>query len=291
MSQALLRQYIADTGLTQAKIANKLGVSSAVVSQYLKGEYAGDTERIDKAVRELTERHAQKSDEIKTDFVMTTSAKNITLTCQRAHATADVYLVVGDAGLGKTCALKEYAHKNSNVIMLEIDPTYSVKVLLSELCNHLSISGAKGNQAMLDAIIAKLKGSERLLIIDEAEFLAYRCLEIVRRIHDKAEIGVVLAGMPRLIGNLRGARGEYKQLYSRVGFMLDLQDRLSECDIAMLCTHALGTDEFNQRLIKASNGNARRLNKILKGIYRIASKEGVAINSTHIDIFENMLIG
>ncbi|MEV9348723.1 ATPase, partial [Klebsiella pneumoniae] len=74
-------------------------------------------------------------------------------------------------------------------------------------------------------------------LIDEAENLPYRALEVIRRIHDKAGVGVVLAGMPRLIINLKGKRGEYAQLYSRVGFALDLQEKLPQADLQQILTN------------------------------------------------------
>ena len=56
---------------------------------------------------------------------------------------------------------------------------------------------------MLD-IIDKLKSSGRLIIVDEAEHLPYTSLELLRRIYDKAEVGILLVGMPRLMKNLKG---------------------------------------------------------------------------------------
>jgi DNA transposition AAA+ family ATPase len=66
-------------------------------------------------------------------------------------------------------------------------------------------------------IIDKLKSSGRLNIIDEAEPLPYKSLELLRRIYDKAQVGILLVGMPRLIMNLKGEKRQYAQLYSRVG--------------------------------------------------------------------------
>lgn len=292
MNIDMLKDYIEKTKFSQSKIATMLGVSPAVVSQYLKGEYKGDVEAVDKKVAQMLERQAEKAKDVKTDFVMTKTANRILEICGLAHAMSDIYLVIGEAGLGKTMALKQYVSQNSNVIMLEIDPTFSVKVLLNELCNKLGIvvSGSKSNHHMMDLIVEKLKGSERLLIIDEAELLAYKPLEILRRIHDKAGIGIILAGMPRLRANLRGQKGEYKQLYSRVGLALDIQSRLPSEDIALLCKNALGTDEFSEKLDKVSQGNARRLSKLLRGVNRLAVVNQRAVDLAMIERFAEMLI-
>lgn len=290
MSKEILQNHMKQLGLSQAKIATMLGVSPALISQYLKGIYTGDVASIDKKVREMLGRAKDKAKDVKVDFVATTTAKDILDVCAMAHAMKDINLVIGEAGLGKTMALKQYAKTVENVVLIETDPTFSPKVLLVELCNKLGIVPSRNNHDNTTAIIEKLAGSERLLIIDEAELLNYKCLEIVRRIHDKSGVGVILAGMPRLRANLRGKRGEYKQLYSRVGFVCDLHDKLPDGDVALLSQASIGTAEFNDVLIKASYGNARRLNKLLRGANRLALLNKMPINGKLIEKTCQMLI-
>lgn len=290
MSIELLKAHIEDLGLSQGKAGAQLGYSATAVNQYLKGTYKGDVSGIDKAVVELIERHQSKSKDVPTDFVATPTAKQILEVCGLAHAMNDIYLVIGEAGLGKTMALKEYANSKSNVVLLEVDPTFSAKVLLTELCTTLGLTAARNNHAMMTAIIDKLKGSDRLLIIDEAELLTHKPLEILRRIHDKSGVGIVLAGMPRLRANLRGARGEYKQLYSRIGLALDIKNRLPAADIGMFCEAALGSDAFNEHLNTVSSGNARRLNKLLRGVNHMSKINNAPVTDAMIDRFADMLI-
>lgn len=149
---------------------------------------------------------------------------------------------------------------------------------------------SRNNHDNITAIVEKLKNSERLIIIDEAELLSYKCLEVIRRIHDMAGVGVVLAGMPRLRANLRGKRGEYKQLYSRVGFACDIKDRLPDEDVVMLVSAVFGNDEYADELVKASGGNARRLNKILRGVNRLVKINNKPVSAKMIELTVGMLI-
>lgn len=286
----LLQQHIAEHGYTQSQIAAKLGVSAATVNQYLQGKYKGDTAALDKKVEQLLTRSVEKAKEVKIGFVATETAQNIMEAAGLTHAMGDIYLVIGDAGLGKTMALREYAARHADVIFIEVEPTYSPKVLLAAIAAKLGLQAPRNNHDAMSMIVEKLKGSERLLIIDEAELLAYKALEILRRIHDLTGIGIVLAGMPRLRANLRGARGEYKQLYSRVGFCLDLHDALPEADIALMSESYLGTGEHNALLHKVSGGNARRLTKLLKGAAKIAENYGTAVDGAMIERMAGMLI-
>lgn len=290
MSIALLQAYMDEYGLNQVQVAAQLGKSTAVVNQYLQGKYHGNTDKLDRAVEQLIERQHSKRLDVNTGFISTPTARRIIETCALAHAMIDIHIVVGEAGLGKTMALREYAEQQANVILIEVDPTYTAKVLLQTLCDKLGLTCGKTNHAMMDAICQKLRGSERLLIVDEAELLRHQPLEILRRIHDKAGIGIVLAGMPRLRANLRGARGEYRQLYSRVGMQLDLKTRLPDEDIAALAEAGLGTDAFNSRLNEISGGNARRLNKLLRGVLRLSELHAEPVNTAMIEQFADMLI-
>lgn len=290
MSAELLQNYITQTGISQSKIAPLVGVSTATISQYLKGEYKGDVAAVDKKVAEMLGRQADKARDVKSDFVETPTAKDIFGVCEMAHSMQDINLVIGEAGLGKTVTLKQYAKTVDNVILVEVEPTYSPKVLLVELCNKLGIVPSRSNHDNVTNIVDKLRGSDKLLIIDEAELLAYKSLEIIRRIHDMAGIGVVLAGMPRLRANLRGKKGEYKQLYSRIGFVEDLSDRLPEEDIGLLSQATIGMSDFNDKLYKACHGNARRLSKLLRGVNRLAQLNKRPIDEAMINKFTQMLI-
>ncbi|EOF6267776.1 AAA family ATPase, partial [Salmonella enterica] len=78
--------------------------------------------------------------------------------------------------------------------------------------------------------IQALTGTGWVILVDEAELLPYRALEVLRRIHDRSGVALVLAGMPRLLVNLKGSRGEYAQLYSRVGMALDIEAHKAESE-------------------------------------------------------------
>ena len=134
----------------------------------------------------------------------------------------------GDAGMGKTMIMRRYATENLSAVLIEADPGYTARVVLEELCNKLGLAKRGNMHELSEAIIQALRDSGKVILVDEAENLPYRALETLRRIHDKSGIGIVLAGMPRLILNLKGKRGEYKQLYSRVGFALRMGDALPE---------------------------------------------------------------
>ncbi|GAA5102637.1 AAA family ATPase [Wohlfahrtiimonas larvae] len=287
----LLKTHMDEHNLTQRQVADQLEVSPAQVNQYLKGAYAGDVPKLEIKIKQLIERKREKIlDKSNFSYVETPKSKKAMDMIRYAHVEDDIVLITGGAGLGKTQTLKEYARRNVDVILIETEPSYTPKVLLKELCQKLGVDDRGSLHTMTEVIVTKLKVSKRLIMIDEAELLPYKALETLRRIHDKAEVGLVLAGLPRLLMNLKGKRSQHVQLYSRVGFHYTLGDKLDEQDIYALATSTLGTEEFNETLFKACGANARRLNKLLRGAIRLSKINKCKINEEMIQQFATMLI-
>ncbi|EFM88714.1 putative secretion ATPase, PEP-CTERM locus subfamily [Actinobacillus pleuropneumoniae] len=292
MKNQELRALMDSKGYQQKQVAQLLGVSVATVSLYLKGEYNGNVADIDRKVDELIERDKAKVVEAKynTAFVPTLAARRGMEVMAFAHVEGEINVIYGSAGLGKTQMLKEYERQNSSAVLIEVDPSCTPKVLLRKIAEAVGANARGVNNELLDSIVSKLKGSERLLMIDEAELLSTRSLEFIRRIHDLTGVGVVLAGMPRLLINLKGKNNELAQLYSRVAFACDLGNALSEEDLGLLAESALGTSEFNAPLIKASNGNARRLSKLMRGVVQSSEINQTPISKELVEQYSKMLI-
>lgn len=292
MKNQQLKAFMADNRIQQKQMSQMLGVSVATVSLYLRGEYNGDVSEIDRKVDEMLERQKAKVVEAKynAEFVPTLAAKQGMEVMRFAHVEGEINVIFGAAGLGKTQMLKEYARKNSSATLIEVDPSCTPKVLLRKIAEAVGATARGVNNELLDSIVSKLKGSERLLMVDEAELLSTRSLEFIRRIHDLTGVGVVLAGMPRLLVNLKGKNNELAQLYSRVGFACDLGNALPDDDLALLAESALGTDEFNAPLIKACKGNARRLSKLMRGVVRSSEINNVPISAELVERYAGMLI-
>lgn len=290
-----LNDLMTRKGYSQTQVARAIGKSTAVINQYLQGKYAGDVPAIDALARSFINREVEKekSQKITARFVPTVTSRKGMDVIRYAHLDCDLNVIYGAAGLGKTMILREYAAQHRDALLIEADPGYTARVVLEELCGLLGISKRGNMHELSEACIAALRDSGRLLMVDEAENLPYRALETLRRIHDKSGIGLVLAGMPRLIINLKGKRGEYQQLYSRVGFALCIGDSLPQSDITDIAVSMLpgaGSQEVSEALFKASHGNARRLFKLVRGVSRHSEISGNAVSAGAVRKFAEMLI-
>ena len=259
----------------QVKVARALGYKTgSIISQFLADKYLRDPSTLMKGlVAYLGLQAARKqSPRLVIPFVETSFAQKAMEHIELCHLEGELGVLVSDAGLGKSGGLQGIRPgRHTDAILIESDFSYTARVLFARLCELLDLS-SKGNlQYMLDAVIEKLKGTGRLIEVDEAEHLSYRSHEILRRVHDKAGVGICLIGMPRLYHNLKRDKGDYAQLYSRVGSVLHLKvDNGKWANDALLLCQAAGIKGNPEHLIRASNGNPRKLTKLLARAIRIA---------------------
>lgn len=289
-----LNAYMADEGLSGAMIARSLGVSSATVSQYRNGKYMGDIAVLEEKILGLLSLADERRQAVKRqiEYVITPTAQDCFGLIRAAHIDCELGVLVGSAGLGKTAALKEYAKNNKDSVLIETDPSFTARVMTMALGKEIGVNVSGNLNDMLSEIIERLKDSGRVLLIDEAELLPLRALEVVRRIHDKAGVGVVLVGMPRLIMNLRGRRGELGQLYSRVAFYWDLGERLKDDDLLEMVnqTNPEWDGKTAAAVVASARGNVRRLVKLICGVRRMASINQQKANVEMVKQFSKMLI-
>ncbi|EAY2166350.1 ATPase [Salmonella enterica] len=299
-----LIQLLEGTGYTQKKVATKTGLSTAVISQYLKGVYNGNIRNVENVLADFIRREEERArrQEVKESFVHTRLADLALGLISNTHMDGDIGVIFGPAGMGKSMVLRQYASTSKGVILIEADPGYTAKVLLQELCVRLGVKKTGNIHELSEECIQALTGTGWVVLVDEAELLPYRALEVLRRIHDRSGVALVLAGMPRLLINLKGSRGEYAQLYSRVGMALDIEAHKAESEaddfniiLASLLGTAVGTDYLSSPGVvsafrKHSKGNYRRLFKLARGVVRASAigNQGISVNL--IERYAEMLI-
>jgi DNA transposition AAA+ family ATPase len=171
--------------------------------------------------------------------VDTSVSKMATVVCERARKYKNFGVLCGYVGVGKTDAVKRYAASNSHTLILEANPNMSPKVMLDELCMHLSAPLSHSMDGKFANIVDALAGTTYLLIVDEAETMMPKCLHYLRRIRDKAGIGIVLVGTERLFQLIKPTYGQFDQIRSRVGFWPQMIKGISREDADALAQSAL----------------------------------------------------
>ena len=103
-------------------------------------------------------------------------------------------------------------------------------------------------------IVDRLKGSGRVLIVDEAQHLTVRALNHLRCISDESGVGIALVGNEEVYSKLRGSgKADFAQLCSRVGMRKQVQTR----DIKMEDIRSIfGRYELDEGVLKLLGGVA-----------------------------------
>lgn len=278
--------------LSLRDLQRALGVSTGCLSQWMNGIYKGNEKKIEEFVRSFLERQRELMHTPRREFkfVMTSIALKVFEVARICHLDGDIGVVYGDAGLGKTEAVKEYVKQNPDVILIEVDLGHTSKALFSELHRMLGMEGFGTVHSMFEDVVEKLRDSGRLIIVDEAEHLPYKALELLRRVYDKAGVGILLSGMPRLISNLRGRRGEYAQLYSRVGIKARLTSLKPEDTKTIVQSLIPSVNGLSKVYHDTSYGNARTLSKLLARSLRVAELNKIEVTPAVIKETARMLI-
>lgn len=243
-------------------VAKATGISATSINLWLNDNYNGNNDKIADTINNFIQREKERNFKSFIPYVETSIVKYIHEVARLCHTSGEIGVCYGESGLGKTVAVKEYAKQYSDAILIETDPGYNPKSLLCEMHKRLGLSAKGTAYSLMDEVIRKLSNSGRLLIVDEAENLPYKGLEVLRRIYDKTGVGMLLVGMPALVENLRGSQNQYKQLYSRVGFSKSL-DRLLPVDISNILYSIKENQRLSSSFLTYSNGNTRTLAKLI----------------------------
>jgi len=260
---AKILAYLEETGETQASLAHSANVSPTVINQILKDTYKGDSEsNITKMLDVINGRKEKASIQFQVpEFIKTSIAKKIVNALRRSTniAVPRILVLHGASGIGKTKTAQEFLKKDSTTTLIEIRPDFTIKAVLQTIAQEIGTSPTGANFDITNRIIAKLKYSNRMIIFDEAEYLSARSLDIIRRIHDHAQIPIVLMGMPHLYQNIVSLRKGYEQIANRmVSYHLGKPDKKDLEEIVEACVLNINKSVCDA-LIECSKGTIRTL--------------------------------
>ena len=180
----------------------------------------------------------------------------------RAEGVPGMGLVYGEPGLGKTQAIKWWAFKN-DAILIRCNQMMSSKWLLREILDYMSEIKPYTVSDSFDEVIKNLILKPRVLIVDEVDYLTMekvKSIEILRDIHDKTNVPVVLVGMTSANSRLK----KFSHLYDRLSEIVKFE-RFSKVDI-MTIIKELSEIEMTDCAIKYIYSNYNRFRQIVKVI-------------------------
>lgn len=275
-----------DPGLSQQRIAKEIGtgVSATTLSQWLNGNYQGDNAKIEARLQNwwdtYVERQARGGLPDAPEWINTPTAERIEAGLRYAQLAQDVVVIYGPAGISKTKTCAHYARSAPGVIHVTMSPaTNSVSSCLEEIALAIGMRDFAHSAARLQRlIVARLRNTNGLLIVDEAQNLNIQALDQVRSIHDMCQIGLALVGNETVYGRMTGGNHApfLDRLFSRIGKRVALRGA-SEADIDALINAWKITDTGCKEHIKAiarRPGALRVLTKVLRLASSFAAAQG-----------------
>ncbi len=285
-----VNEYLTSNKKTKAQLATELNYSRTTISRFLSGKYDSDTTEIEAKLEEYLRNNTDSPESNSNNestgvrkvtkrkgFFESKDALNVIGVCSSCQEDMGLGIVVGKSGFGKTNALKYYA-RMPRVAYIECDDTMSARDLVEAIERSLGIPQTYGT------IWKRVNGIREffnvnhgyLLIIDEADKLiskyTQKKMEILRGIFDQSDVGMVIAGEPRLEAQIKSYLARFA---NRVDFYASLKGLHSSEVEKYLSDYSIEKDAMSELMSRACNnqtGCFRLLDRTLNNVIRIMNE-------------------
>lgn len=214
-------------------IAKRAGINTAVVSQYLNADgckYPGDVTRVERAFEDLLENEARRRAS-GVETIHGDISEQVRVACEYIRKTSDIGVILAEAGEGKTRAVELYAKDHPTAIHYRTtcwtNDINSVQGLLFDLAGKKDYDGK--TRRVLNTV-RNLRGSERLIIVDDAHKLTRPALQWWFDFHDATLCPIAFVGTFELLDKLE----DDPQRFSRVGLHFEIRNADAGVDRALL---------------------------------------------------------
>ncbi len=259
-----------------SKAANALtGVSSATISQIQNKNWEQISD-------EMWRKVAAQIGYTENQWIIaeTVGYRKMYRLLQESQDSSLVMGVIGDAGCGKTQAMKSYCATHRNAYHLCCSEYWNRKQFLYEVAQGMGISftGSTVSVMVSDVILALNKKDHPLLILDEADKLSDQVLYFFITLYNNLEdqCGILMAATDyfakRITFGERISKKGYKEIYSRLGRKFITIPIANRDDARMICTINGVTEESEiSRIVEDSERDLRRVKRLVHAYKR--SKE------------------
>ena len=275
-----IKRWLDEHKKSRSWLAKKAKIPGGTLSQILSGKYISSPTRQLNQMGEVLNVEAEKIKEGTPGYVRGSVHRLMSVVLDRTRLHQNFGVVTAYVGVGKTRFCKEYRDTNSMTLLVEVSPNMTPGVLMTELLEQLNNAVPAGLDRKFRELVRVLRGTNYLIVADEAEKMSGSALEYLRRTRDMAEVGVVLVGTEKLTSLIKPQHGQFDQVRSRVGMWPITIHRISRDDADDMARFALEdagelSDEVLDTLWAYGDGSARVLNEnLVPAIRDFAIKKG-----------------
>jgi DNA transposition AAA+ family ATPase len=286
---AAIKKWLSAHGQSNAWLGKKASIPNGTLSQILSGKYVSSpTKQLNQLASVLAVEEERMSDGPE-GYVDTSVHQLMRVVFDRARKHQNFGVISGYVGIGKTCFCKHYKRVAPMTLLVEANPNMTPGVFLEELLAQLNVPIPTGLDRKFREVVRVLAGTNYLIVADEAERLSSGALEYLRRIRDKAQVGVALVGTEQLHVLLKLNHGRFDQVRSRVGMWPTTIEMIERNDADELARAALAdvsgadTDEVLDALWAYSEGSARVLMEALVPAIKDYGRGQVSLTDALVD--------
>ena len=261
-----LRAYVEQKG-SGNKAANSLnGVSSATISKVLTGKWETIADEMWRSIASQAGSAETKGWQV----VKTRAYEAMTFALENAQRDSLVMAVIGEAGSGKTEAIKNYTAEGRNVYHLVCSEYWNRRTFMAKVLQSMGVTYSGNTVAdMMETIVDTLKRKEQpLIVLDEADKLSDQVLYFFISLYNQLEdhCGIIMTATKylrvRIEKGLRLNRKGYAEIFSRIGRKFVELPLLNSEDVAAVCV-ANGVSEAKaiNGIVDEAEGDLRRVKR------------------------------
>ncbi len=155
---------------------------------------------------------------------------------------ASIGLVTGRAGYGKTTAIQHYAATTDPAVYILYIEGYTMTMLTKAIAQRLTGTCSRTYEGNLNIIRDATMTFRKLIIIDEADRLPIKYLEMLRGFNEECQVPILLVGEESLVSKL----ASQPRLHSRIRKPEIVFKPLTIVDVATYYQQAVGLDISSQ---------------------------------------------
>lgn len=199
--------------MTLNALGRELGVSGTRVCKYLAGKPEGNAVELEGCIQDML-----KSASRRTISDVPPFGTNVTdimqATFELVRKTNDVGLISGPAGIGKSVVIRMYTARNPLALAISVPRWQRTDGgMVALLFGVLDASSWDRHSARSRFLADRLKGSNRLIIVDNAHRMTSAARQWMFDFHDETGCPVALVGNPEVLDAIR----QNDQQFSRIG--------------------------------------------------------------------------
>ena len=285
-----VRGVMSRRGMTQKEAGLEAGVGETTMQAFMAGKYLGNNEKQAQKLQLwlFSEQSLSRTRAAVTEieFAPTKTSAKILNALHHAQSLADMAVVSGGAGVGKTTSCRQHKATHPNVWIITAEPMISSAFAMLEcLRDTLNIPETTPHK-LSRAISGKVASTGGLIIVDEAQHVKVPAYDQLRSIHDQAGIGLAFVGNEEVWGQIDGGgrSKKYAQIYSRVGIRASIakaSPRDAEAILDASGVHDAGVRAL-LKTIAAKPGALRGMVKTLRNARFLAHGNEEELGEAHI---------